>query len=271
VGTVFKDPVLKHLAVGLAALWFLAALTLAAPAWAATTVYADLVAQNDTGASGSATLTATDEGDLRVRITAMGLMPGAHAQHLHGASEGGPFMCASKESDEDGDGWLTNEEATGEYGDIFLALTTRGDTSPRSGLALDRMPVAGPDGRLDYDRTIPAAELPEGLVEDLTRVHVVQHGVDANGNGEYDLDALGESTFARSLGVDGVPEEATNPASCGMVTGAGPGHAPHGGVETGSGGGGSTPGPWVGVGLGLIGLAVAVEVWRRNLAQSHMG
>jgi hypothetical protein len=47
--------------------------------------------------------------------------------------------------------------------------------------------------------------------------------------------ALGESTFAKNLGAPGVPEEATDPATCGLVTGAGAMTAPHGGVETGGG------------------------------------
>jgi hypothetical protein len=33
----------------------------------------------------------------------------------------------------------------------------------------------------------------------------VQHGLDVNGNDKYDLEGLGESTFAKSLGVSGVP------------------------------------------------------------------
>ena len=49
------------------------------------------------------------------------------------------------------------------------------------------------------------------------------------------MEALGESSFAKSLGVDGIPEEATNPATCGTVSGAAVGAAPTGGVDTGGG------------------------------------
>ena len=49
---------------------------------------------------------------------------------------------------------------------------------------------------------------------------------------EYDLEALGESTFAAGLGLKDVPEEATNPASCGVVVGAGTEQPPRGGVAT---------------------------------------
>ena len=156
-------------------------------------------------------------------IHSQGLVPGQpHAQHIHGSAHGGHFGCPTlKENDTDGDGVLTNEEATGEYGTIFLALTTRGGATPQDGLAVDRMPVADSKGRLDYERTFPAEVVPDGLLEHLSSVHVVQHGIDVNDNGKYDLAALGVSTFAKNLGVAGVPEEATNPASCGVVQGAG--------------------------------------------------
>ena len=42
---------------------------------------------------------------------------------------------------------------SGEYGDVFMSLTTNGDASAESGLAVDRMPVADDSGRIDYDRT----------------------------------------------------------------------------------------------------------------------
>jgi hypothetical protein len=223
-----------HAAASIGAL-SLVVLGLATPAWADTSVHARLTSQNNSGAGGSAMLTATAAGDLQVRIRAQGLLPGPHAQHVHGSLEGGKHMCATSADDRNGDGVLTNEEGTGEYGTIFLSLTTTGDTSATSGLALDRMPVADAQGRLLYERTIPAADLPEGLIDSLSRLHVVQHGIDANDNGKYDLAALGESTFAKKLGLPNVPEEATNPATCGVVTGAGSPMPPHGGIETGGG------------------------------------
>jgi hypothetical protein len=236
----------------------------ACPARADTTVYADLVQQNRSGVTGTVVLTASSAGDLRVRIRARGLVPGPHAQHLHGALEGGEFHCATTASDADGDGWLTNEEASGEYGSAFLALTTGGDTSGDSALDLARMPVADAKGRLRYDRTIPAAQIPDGLVSHLSHMHVVQHGIDANDNGRYDLDALGESTFAAGLGFAGVPEEATNPASCGVITGASATKTPPGGVATGGETSEGTQSlPLAVLGVGMLGLAAGIA-WRRR-------
>jgi hypothetical protein len=238
-------------------------LLLSAPsAWADSTVTAHLKGSNHSGVTGTATLTATDAGGLRVVIHARGLVPGIpHAQHIHGAMGGGHFRCPTAANDVDGDGLLTNEEAAGEYGNVFVALTTKGDTSPKSGLALDRMPVADSAGHLDYERTFSRGELPAGLVKHLSEVHVVQHGIDVNHNGRYDMAGAGVSTFAQNLGVSGVPEEATDPASCGVVTGAMAPMSPHGGVETGGGPVGSVNAPLAASGVLLVLGSLAV-LWR---------
>jgi hypothetical protein len=234
-------------------------------AWADTTVTAHLKGSNHSGVTGAATLTATDGGGLRVVIHARGFVPGIpHAQHIHGAMGGGHFRCPSAADDLDGDGLLTNEEAAGEYGNVFLALTTKGDTSTKSGLALDRMPVADASGHLDYERTFSPSELPKGLVEHLSEVHVVQHGIDVNHNGRYDVAGAGVSTFAENLGVSGVPEEATDPASCGVVTGAMAPMSPRGGVETGGGPSGSVNAPLAALGVLLV-LGSLAALWRAGL------
>jgi hypothetical protein len=184
-----------------------------------TTVKARMVELNGSGASGTAVLTVTNDGGLQVVIHSTGLVPGQpHPQHIHGSAGGHHFMCPTlKANDTDGDGVLTNEEASGEYGTIFMALTTRGGATPQDGLDVARMPVADKQGRLDYQRTFSAEVVPDGLIKNLASLHVVQHGIDVNDNDKYDLAALGESTFAANLGVPNVPEEATNPASCGVV------------------------------------------------------
>lgn len=229
-----------------------------------TTVKAKLVGLNGSGAAGTATLTATGDGSLKVVIRSHGLVPDQpHPQHIHGSTGGGHFMCPTvRENDTDGDGVLTNEEATGEYGTIFFALTTRGGATPEDGLDVDRMPVADSKGRLNYERTFPAKVVPEGLLEHLSSLHVVQHGIDVNNNGKYDTAALGVSKFAENLGVPGVPEEATNPASCGVVHGAGAAEPARKGVETG---GDPAPGrndslAVAGFALLLLAAALAVSV-----------
>ena len=140
--------------------------------------------------------------------------------------------CAPREeADTDGDGVLTNEEGMGEYGMIFFPLTTKGSATPKDALAADRMPVADATGPGRYERTFPAEMVPDGLLEHLSSLHVVQHGIDVNNNGKYDMAALGESTFAKNQGKPGIPEEATNPAVCGVVQGAGAADPARGGPE----------------------------------------
>src|SRR5215216_7994274 len=230
-----------------------ALLCLPMSAAADTTVKAKLVEQNGSGVSGTVTLTALGNGRLKVVIRSQGLVPGQpHAQHIHGSAHGGHFGCPTLEkNDKDGDGVLTNEEATGEYGTVFVALTTEGGATPQDGLDVKRMPVADSQGGLDYERTFSAKEVPDGLIEHLSSLHVVQHGIDTNNNGQYDVDALGVSTFAESLGVRDIPEEATDPASCGVVQGAGMSGKPRGGVETGG-----APAPDVNAPLAAAGAAL---------------
>lgn len=207
-----------------------------APAAAAESVQVALLDLNGTGATGTAVLTATDAGDLKISIRSTGMTPNSpHAQHIHGSVAGLDFHCPTRAADRNGDGYVSTEEGLPDYGDIFVSLTTAGDTTRASGLAVDRMPMADAQGNLTYERTIAAAELPEGTTAHLKDLHVVQHGIDANRNGKYDLESLGESTFAKSVGVNGIPEEATDPATCGMVTGAAAGSTPVGGVNTGDG------------------------------------
>ncbi|MFD2081724.1 hypothetical protein SAMN05421678_11783 [Actinopolymorpha cephalotaxi] len=204
---------------------------------------------NKSGSKAEATIWVKGDA-LTVDINGTGFTPNSpHAQHFHGSfTDNKNFTCPTSSADKDNDGQVTVEEGLPMYGDVILSLTTKGDTSPKSGLAVDRMPVADAQGNLHYKRTI---QLSPGAGEKLRNLHIVQHGLDANGNHKYDMEALGESTFAKSLGVSGIPEEATNPATCGTVTGAAAGAMPTGGVETGNG---STQGPEA---LGAIGLGVA--------------
>ena len=238
-------------------------LAFSGPAVADTSVSARLKAQNGSGAGGSVALTAANSGKLTVVIRAHGLVPGQpHAQHIHGTAGGTHFMCPSLANDKDGDGYLTNEEAAGEYGTIFLALTTSGDASPDSGLAMDRMPVANSSGKVTYRRTFTADQVPDEVISNLSQLHVVQHGIDVNNNDRYDLRSLGESTFAKNLGVAGVPEEATNPTTCGVVTGAGSPTHPHGGPETGGGDDAESNSAMAAGGLLLLALGAALIVGR---------
>jgi hypothetical protein len=245
-----------------------ATLTIAGPAHAAQSVEVKLQDVNSTGAAGTATLTVTGSGDLIVQISSTGLAANLpHLQHLHGSVNGMDYHCPDKATDTNRDGYVSLDEGMPMYGGIFLSLTTTGDTSWTSGLAINRMPVADAHGNLSYERTIPAADLPPGTVAHLEDLHLVQHGVDANRNGRYDLAGLGESTFATSLGVPNIPAEETDPVTCGLMTQAAAVTVPRGGVATGDGSRGvHHPGATYAAG-GVLALgALLISVWWRRKA-----
>lgn len=216
-------------------------------------------------ATGTATLTPTTDGGLVVEITAKDMVPNApHAQHIHGDTTGAMKHCPAPSADKNGNGFISVEEGFPDYGDIHISLTTAGDTTKASGLAVDRMPVADAQGNLKYKRTLTAAQLPKGTLENLTNLHVVQHGVDANDNDKYDLEGLGESTFAKSLGVNGIPAEATDSATCGMIM-------PSGGVNTGGEAPTAANGGLLAAGGILIAGGAAAAVSRRRSAAATKG
>ncbi|GAA4663219.1 hypothetical protein GCM10023347_13690 [Streptomyces chumphonensis] len=245
-----------------------AALTLGAavPATAAEdqAYQVDLETLNESGASATA-LVSLEGRELTVKIQAEGLVPGApHAQHIHGSTEGHDFHCPDPSADEDNDGIVSTVEGLPDYGDINISLTTEGDTSKDSGLAVDRFPTADQDGNLTYERTLTVSQ---DVADHFKDLHIVQHGIDVNGNGKYDNEA-GMSPLD-----DKLPLEATAPANCGMVKGASIGEMPEGGVETGTGPGTETPADTSSTlmalgGAGLLAAAATTITVRRRRSES---
>jgi hypothetical protein len=182
--------------------------SLAPAALAQEAFQADLAPLNNSGASGTANLAL--EGDqLTTDIASQGLAPNLpHAQHIHGLEQA-ISECPTLANDQDGDGLVNTTEGQPSYGPILTSFTTEGDTSPESGLAVDRFPVANEDGTLTYGRMFG---VPSTVAERLADFAIVQHGVDLNGNGVYDEEAAGPSDLDPSL-----PQEATIPANCGTI------------------------------------------------------
>ncbi len=231
----------------------------------------DLSPLNDSGSTGTAQVS-LDGTMLEVTIVAGGLLAGApHAQHIH-FTPGQPSVCPGPDAAGEDD-ILTVTEGQPAYGPIQIPLTTEGDFSADSALAVDRFPVASPDGAVTYERTF---ELPQALADQLRgqQLAIVQHGVDIDESGEYDGDP---SELDPS-----VPLEATLPANCGTVmlaaapaqpgsttttpttapsmtqgNDADAGQMPTGGVQTGAGGTAAEveDGLTAGTTVALVGLA----------------
>ncbi|MCJ1676588.1 hypothetical protein MTF65_04325 [Streptomyces sp. APSN-46.1] len=222
----------------------------------------DLAQLNDSGSRGTAMLSIKGN-QLTVRIESEGMVPGQpSAQHLHGSTTGHDFHCPDASDDTNRDGILNNTEATIDYGDINISLTTIGDTKATSGLAVERMPIADQRGKLSYKRTFTVAQ---DVIDHIKDLHIVQHGIDRNNNDQYDFEGAGKSELDPKL-----PQEATAPANCGMVLGAAVGSIPVGGVETGGGSPQGSDVPWTttaGAALaGSVAAAGAVAFARRRAA-----
>jgi hypothetical protein len=186
---------------------------------------ANLRELNDSGASGKAHVLVRGEEILKVSVRAQGLSPDApHAQHIH-YGEQALNECPTLAQDTNDDGRLTTVEGVPAYGPVVVSLTTNGDTSPASVLAVDRYPVSE-DGRLDYlRRNIPFTDVAGtgyegggGTAEEIAEAVrngegvVVIHGVDYDGNGTYSFSEEGASELNPAL-----PAEATDPALCGVL------------------------------------------------------
>ncbi|WP_369136889.1 hypothetical protein [Modestobacter versicolor] len=166
---------------------------------------------NGVEGGGTATVEFEDGGMIDAfRLTAYGLLENApHAAHIH-FGEQARNECPGLADDVNGDGRLNTTEGAPAYGGIVASLTTEGDTSPASALAIDRFDTAT-GGTIDYQRETAIStsqEVAQAIAEG--RGVVVVHGVDYDGDGVYggpvpsDLDPS-------------LPTEATDPALCGVL------------------------------------------------------
>jgi hypothetical protein len=164
---------------------------------------------------------------LTVIVRGEGFAPNLpHAQHIHGNIDGeATEVCPGPDRRDDrvDDGLIDVVEGLPDYGPVNISLTTSGDTSAASGLAVDRFPVADEDGDLFYVRSFKVDPV---VADQLGDLHVVIHGIDTNNNGAYDFSA-GPSSLDPSL-----PLEATVPAACGEVI---PGSGSNSDIDFGSG------------------------------------
>jgi hypothetical protein len=166
----------------------------------------DPVHHNRVTGSGFATVR-LDGRTAHVTVHVRGLLrDAAHAMHIHAMGEG---ECPEAQDASIHNGHLAMSTTDGlkDYGPIFTSLTTRGDTSPASALALNRFPHAG---MFTYTRTITLSKDAARAVRQENAVIVV-HGIDYNHNGRYD-NILGRSDLTPTLTL-----EATAPALCGPL------------------------------------------------------
>lgn len=134
-----------------------------------------------------------------VMLRARGLSPSLqHLVHIHGDIDAKNECPDSLLYDTDHDGLISVPEGATDidadhlgYGPVQVSLTNRGDVSAASGGAFERMPFAGPGGRIRYHRefmlpTAVTGESPAAVARHLGQMHMVIHGDDINHNGAYD-------------------------------------------------------------------------------------
>ncbi|GAA3822793.1 hypothetical protein GCM10022242_25440 [Nocardioides panacisoli] len=173
------------------------------------TTNAKLDPLNNSAASGHAQVTISGS-NLKVVLNARRLLKGMpHAEHIHFGPKA-RHECPSVRDDSNSDHRLNTAEGTPAYGPVRISLTTKGDTSPDSTLAVNRFPTA-PKGRISYSRTI---HVKPALAERIAagKGVLVIHGIDYNHNGKYDFKGAGKSELDPSL-----PAEATDPVLCGRL------------------------------------------------------
>ena len=143
-------------------------------------------------------------------LVAHGLLADApHAAHIH-YGEQARNECPNLADDLNDDGRLNTTEGLPAYGEIVLSLTTSGDATPASALAIDRFDTAT-NGTIDYEREehfATSSEVAEAIAAG--EGVVVVHGVDYNGDGVYSGDVMSDLDPT-------MPTEATDPALCGVL------------------------------------------------------
>ena len=176
------------------------------------------------GVNGSGTASVVVTGTtIQVTMAASGLLAGSpHAAHIHFGADA-RHECPTAADDKDKSGHLNTTEGASSYGPIVVSLTKTGDTSPASGLAIDRFDTAS-GGKISYERgSIKVSQTVADAIS-AGKAVVVIHGVDYNKDGKYSGATM--SDLAPKL-----PTEATDPALCGALRGM-----PTGGVAAGAGG-----------------------------------
>lgn len=210
------------------------------------------------GVDGSGTVSTSVTGTtIKVTLAASGLLAGSpHAAHIHFGADA-RHECPIASDDAKDDGTINTTDGAPAYGPIVVSLTKTGDTSPTSGLAIDRFDTAA-GGKISYERgSIKVSQSVADAVAAGEGV-VVVHGVDHNDNGKYD--GATKSDLDPKL-----PAEATDPALCGAMRAM-----PANGVASGAGGAasGSSNEAMIALGGGLMLIAAGSGVYSVRRARA---
>ncbi len=166
-----------------------------------------------------------------------------------------PGQCPTPSADKNNDGVISTTEGGPAYGGIGTTLSTKGDTSPKSGTNIK---IAPGGGSTSYSRSITLSDATVASLKSGKAVIVV-HGLDP-------ATLSKKAQKEKSDLVPSLPLAATSPALCGVVS-----TMPAGGAATGTG---STSGledsGLIGLGGGMLALGAGAAFYaagRRRAAQ----
>ncbi|MEO7130212.1 MAG: hypothetical protein ABIZ07_02420 [Dermatophilaceae bacterium] len=221
-----------------------------------TTYQATMDQINNSGGSGMFTIQvkgdqATIKGHVSGLATTFMGGPYPHAEHIHADGKG---TCPGPSADANGDGIVDTVEGQPAYGKVATSLTTSGDSSPKSAVAVKRFPSGG---AYDYNRTITLDSTTMTALKSGNAVIVV-HGLDP-------ANLSKKAQNAKSNLDPALPLAATAPALCGVLSAS-----PVGGPNTGSGS--AAGGPELGLAAGggaLVLLGGGALLWSRRRVQDH--
>ncbi|WP_326682078.1 hypothetical protein [Streptomyces sp. NBC_01237] len=142
-----------------------------------------------------------------VTVDVKGLLGGVpHAQHIHIDGQG-RCPTAADAGVHNGKKSMSTSDGMKAYGMIGTSLTTTGDNTPTSALAVDRFPMGS---AFHYERTQTVTDDVAKSIRANNAVIVV-HGIDYDGSGKF-TNVLGVSELDPKL-----PQVATSPALCGVM------------------------------------------------------
>ena len=168
-------------------------------------------ADGGSNVTGNAVLRLTGR-TLDINLRASGLTPNEpHAMHIHGLTDS-KNECPGIDADVNTgdpidpdtfvagqpDGLISLGEGAPDYGPIDVSFTVTGDTSPSSGLSLERFASADANGNLSYHRSVA---VPKEVAKNLANLHIVIHGADLPSDPDHSsLSSLFEATLPVACG-----------------------------------------------------------------------
>ena len=150
------------------------------------------------------------DGQLKITIVVKGVSPGMHLQHIHGFISGQAAICPPANADKNGDGIIDLVETEPSAGTTLIPFN---GAPIELKIKSDTYPVAGKNGILTYEMTVPLAQLNAAIKKeygidklDLEHRVIIIHGVPE-----------GTSLPNTVQSLPGVPAYVTVPIACGEI------------------------------------------------------